>query len=255
MVNDIYKRYINPHASPKRYVALGWITSSGVILLGVAFGFMTSNVHAVTTWITAALVPAFVAPNVLKWHWWRFNGWGFCAGMVGGTAAALIIPSSVGPVAVSLLVLAISVVASVGVCLATKPESEAILMHFYRQVRPWGFWWPIYEKCRAEDPTFERNHDFWRDWFNIAIGLVWQVTLVAAPIYFVIQHWRELWISLGVCAATSLILKFTWYDYLGPGEMYLTGPDVGPAHLPLPLGEGRGEGGLTRDHPAASIVK
>ncbi len=255
VVNDIYKRYINPHASPKRSVALGWITSSGVILLGVVFGFTTSNVHAVTTWITAALVPAFVAPNVLKWHWWRFNGWGFCAGMVGGTAGALVIPSSVGPVALSLLVLAISVVASVGVCLATKPESEAILMHFYRQVRPWGFWGPIYERCRAEDPTFQRNHDFWRDWFNIVIGLVWQVTLVAAPIYFVIQHWRELWISLGVCAVTSLILKFTWYDYLGPGEMYLTGPDVGPAHIPLPSGEGRGEGGPTRDHPAASIVK
>ena len=29
-------------------------------------------------------------------------------------------------------------------------------------------------------------------------------------------------ISLGVFAVTSLILKFTWYDKLGPGEMYLT---------------------------------
>jgi hypothetical protein len=30
-------------------------------------------------------------------------------------------------------------------------------------------------------------------------------------------------ISLAACLATSLILKFTWYDRLGPGEMYLTG--------------------------------
>jgi hypothetical protein len=26
---------------------------------------------------------------------------------------------------------------------------------------------------------------------------------------------------LAACLITSLILKFTWYDKLGPGEMYL----------------------------------
>ena len=40
VVNDIYKRYINPHAPPRRYVVLGWITSSAVILLGIVFGFV-----------------------------------------------------------------------------------------------------------------------------------------------------------------------------------------------------------------------
>ena len=25
-----------------------------------------------------------------------------------------------------------------------------------------------------------------------------------------------------IFAVTSVILKFTWYDFLGPGEMYLT---------------------------------
>ena len=57
--------------------------------------------------------------------------------------------------------------------------------------------------------------------FNIAIGLVWQTSLVTSPIYLVIQHWKEMWISLVVCAVTSLVLKFSWYDKLGPGEMYL----------------------------------
>jgi hypothetical protein len=57
--------------------------------------------------------------------------------------------------------------------------------------------------------------------FNITIGLVWQTSLVTSPIYLVIQHWKEMWVSLAVCAVTSLILKFSWYDKLGPGEMYL----------------------------------
>src|SRR4029434_6079561 len=109
VVNDIYKRYINPNAPPRRYVVAAWITSSAVILFGIMFGFATKNIHSVTEWIVSALVPAFVAPNVLKWHWWRFNGYGFFAGMVAGTAAAVAkISLALPPVSPFLFVLGIS---------------------------------------------------------------------------------------------------------------------------------------------------
>ncbi len=225
VVNDIYKRYINPDAPPRRYVTIAWITSSSMIVLGIVFGLFTESVHKVTEWIVSGLLPAFVAPNVLKWHWWRFNGYGFFAGMVAGTTAAILkLGVNIHPVFGFLLILAVSFIASIVVCLLTRPERSEILKSFYRTVRPWGFWKPIYDLCRAEDPDFLPNQDFWRDMFNLAVGLVWQTSLVTAPIYLVIQHWNEMWISLGVCAVTSLILKFTWYDWLGPGEMYLT-PD------------------------------
>ena len=228
VVNDIYKRYINPHAPAKRYVWLAWITSSAVILLGIGFGFTTANVHSITKWIVSALVPAFVAPNVLKWHWWRFNGWGFFAGMAGGTAAAVLIPwlaPGLHEIYLVLAVLGISFTASIAVTLATGPESDEVLQSFYRSVRPWGCWGPVLAQCRAAEPGFTKNQDFHRDVFNLAVGLVWQVSLVTSPIYLVIQHWRELWLSLAVLAVTSGILKFTWYDKLGPGDMYLTGED------------------------------
>ena len=68
---------------------------------------------------------------------------------------------------------------------------------------------------------------------------------MTSPIYLVIQHWPEMGMSLGVFAVTSLVLKFTWYDRLGPGEMYLTddhrteepepvGADSSPAPSPEP---------------------
>lgn len=222
VVNDIYKRYINPNAPDRRYVVTAWITSSGVILLGIAFGFATKNIHSVTEWIVSALVPAFVAPNVLKWHWWRFNGYGFFAGMLAGTAAAVLkIYITVPPVFAFLMILGISFAASMIVCLLTKAESDDVLKSFYLNVRPWGAWKPIYEKCLVEHPNIAPNRDFYRDTFNIIIGLIWQTSLVTMPIYLVIQHWREMWISVAVCVVTSAILKFTWYDKLGPGEMYL----------------------------------
>ena len=223
VVNDIYKRYINRNAPVRRYVVMAWITSSALVILGILFGLVTKSVHGVTEWIVSALVPAFVAPNVLKWHWWRFNGYGFFAGMVAGTAAAVLkVFVTMHPVFVFLLILLISFVASILVCLATEPESDEVLKSFYKNVRPWGWWGPVYRLCLAEDPAFQPNREFPRDLFNISVGLVWQTSLVTAPIYLAIQHWPELWISLAVCTVTSAILKFTWYDHLGPGQMYTT---------------------------------
>jgi predicted GH43/DUF377 family glycosyl hydrolase len=100
-------------------------------------------------------------------------------------------------------------------------RSKLLITNKYpcRTVRPWGCWGPIYEKCRREDPSFQRNRDFPRDMFNVAVGLVWQTSLVTSPMYLCIQHWTQLWISLAVCAGTSLVLKFTWYDKLEPAPI------------------------------------
>jgi hypothetical protein len=96
----------------------------------------------------------------------------------------------------------------------TKPEDEEILKDFYRRVRPWGFWGPILKKVQVEDPSFRRNMDFWRDMFNITLGMVWQVTLVALPIYIVTWNLRYAGYAVVLVAITSIILKYTWYDHL-----------------------------------------
>jgi hypothetical protein len=112
------------------------------------------------------------------------------------------------------LVFVFSLVASILGTLLTKAEDEEILKDFYRRVRPWGFWGPILKKVQAEDPSFRRNTDFWRDCFNIAVGMIWQVTLVALPIYIVTWHLSYAAYALAIVAVTSIILKYTWYDHL-----------------------------------------
>jgi SSS family solute:Na+ symporter len=248
VVNDIYKRYIHPHGTPRRYVLLSYLSSIGIIVLGIAFGFATKSVHSITEVLVSVIVPAFVIPNVIKWHWWRFNGYGFFAGMVAGTASALVLLFIGKPDYMKLLhlpavtlhpvyvvfpiIMALATVASILVCLLTRPEEDEVLKRFYRTVRPWGFWGPIYDKCRAEDPTLEPNRDFWRDWFNIVVGLVWEMSMVALPIFLIIQQTRKMWTCLIVFVVTSAILKFTWYDKLEPAESFAPRPgkvlDVAP---------------------------
>jgi Na+/proline symporter len=236
IVNDIYKRFINPHAAPKTYVRLSYLASFAVVVIGVAIGWKVTSVNAVVVWIVSGLWGGYTASNVLKWYWWRFNGYGYFWGMVTGIASALGLPPVVAQVpAVQRLLAAYSINMDVAIIfplvvgisligcllgtLLTKPESDEVLMDFYRRVRPWGFWGPVLRKVLAEDPGFKRNMDFFRDMFNIAIGIVWQVSLVALPLYIVIQEFQRAAIALGAILVTSLVLKFTWYDHLAVREV------------------------------------
>jgi Na+/proline symporter len=234
-VNDIYKRYIRPDAPPKTYVRLSYIASFAVVVIGVLIGWNVTSVNAVVVWIVSGLWGGYTASNVLKWYWWRFNGYGYFWGMVSGIASALTLPLIIEKVPLVQMLLArysinmdvsivfpMVLVISVAGCLLgtflTKPEDDAVLKDFYRRVRPWGFWGPVLKMVLAEDPGFKRNEDFLRDMFNIAVGIVWQIALVALPLYIVIKEFQRAAITLAVILVTSAILKFTWFDHLAERE-------------------------------------
>ncbi len=226
IVNDIYKRYIKPDAPVRRYVYFGYFASIFLVLLAIVIGvFKIESIHEITTWITFGLYGGYVAPNILKWHWWRFNGYGYFAGMIGGIIASLaplVIWPDMNKMYVLPFSLLISTVASVVVCLRTGAESDDVLEAFYRTVRPWGYWRPVYQKLLKKNPKIRANTNFARDAFNVAIGIIWQLMLMVVPICIVIRNKPLLWISLAVLAVTSVIMKFTWYDTLGPGDMTST---------------------------------
>jgi len=235
-VNDIYKRYIRPDAPPKTYVRLSYIASFAVVVIGVLIGWNVTSVNAVVVWIVSGLWGGYTASNVLKWYWWRFNGYGYFWGMVAGIASALTLPLIIEKMPLVQMLLArysinldvsivfpLVLVISVAGCLLgtflTRPEDDEVLKDFYRRVRPWGFWGPVLKMVLAENPGFKRNEDFLRDMFNIAVGIVWQIALVALPLYIVIKEFQRAAITLAVVLGTSVILKFTWFDHLAEREV------------------------------------
>ena len=236
-VNDIYKRYINPNASPKTYVRLAYLSSFVVVVLGVLIGWNVPSVNFVVLCIVSGLWGGYIASNSLKWYWWRFNGYGYFWGMITGIIfSILMMPNVMGkipavqhlldkvPFNLEVVVTfpAVFVVSLIGCLLGTlltKPESDEVLKDFYRRVRPWGFWGPVLKKVLAEDPGFKRNKDFLRDMFNIVVGIVWQIALVALPLYIVIKEFQRAAITLAVILGTSAILKFTWFDHLAVREV------------------------------------
>ena len=217
LVNDIYKRYINPDADKKTYVRMSYICSFSVVAIGIGFGFVVDSVNEITQWIVNALWGGYTAANILKWFWWRFNGHGYFWGMVTGIIASLASPLvlDVKPDLYQFpFILAISLLGCIIATYATKPDDMEVLKDFYRRIRPWGFWKPVHDLVLAEDPNFKANKDFKRDMVNIVVGIVWQTSMIALPVYLIIHENISSLTTVLVLAVTSYILKKNWYDKL-----------------------------------------
>lgn len=217
IVNDIYLKYVEPKASNSRIATMNYGSGLLVAGVGVLMGFFAKDVNSILQWIVSALYGGYVAANVLKWHWWRFNASGFFWGMLAGIVPALILPS-VFKETLELyyfpLLFGLSLAGCMAGSLLTPPTNEATLKSFYKTIRPWGFWGPIHDKVVADDPSFEANKNFRLDMFNVVVGVVAQCCLTMLPMYLIVRMYTELGITLGILAVCMVILKRTWWNNL-----------------------------------------
>jgi Na+/proline symporter len=228
VVNDIYKRYINPNAQRRTLIMMSYVVSFVFVIIGIFFGLHAKDINEVTQWIVSALWGGYTAANVLKWYWWRFNGYGYFWGMATGIASALILSKfpflyvwmfpGIVPNLYALysfpVILAISTLGCILGTIFSKPEEEEILIKFYKQVRPWGFWKPIHAKVLQQDPGFKTDANFKLDMFNVIIGIIWQTTLIALPVYIVLREGLPFVQALVILVITTLILKKSWWNKL-----------------------------------------
>lgn len=217
LVNDIYKRYINPDGSDKLYVRLSYLVSFLLVVIGTLFGFFIDSINAIMQWIFGALFGGYAASNLLKWHWWRFNGFGYFWGMISGLVASLLMPvlfPELQPLYAFPFIFIFALIGSLAGTLLTPPDDEDVLAEFYKKVRPWGFWKPIHQKVIQADPSFVNDAHAGRDVLNIIVGTIWQLSMVIIPIYLVIKEFNYMWIAIGVFILGSILLKKFWYDRL-----------------------------------------
>jgi solute:Na+ symporter, SSS family len=216
ITNDIYLKYINPGASNKKIISVNYSVGILVVVLGVFFGFLASNVNDVLQWIVGGLYGGYVAANCLKWYWWRFNANGFFWGMAVGILAALLMPyvTTGLPLYWWPLLFLLSLAGCIIGTYAAPPTAEGVLQAFYKNVRPWGFWKPIHSKVMAADPSFIGNNNFGLDMFNVVIGIIGQLCFTLLPMYFIMSMQLQLWITIACIVVIVIILKRTWWNKL-----------------------------------------
>ncbi len=217
LVNDIYKKYINPNGNDKRYIRLSIIASTVLVILGIIFGFYASSLNKLTLWLTSALYGGYIAANVLKWVWWRFTGLGYFYGMLFGLLASTIklffFPEIID-IYVFPIIFGFSLAGSIFGTYLKPLENREAVKEFYRKTRPWGFWGPIRKEVMEENPGFEPNRSGKRDAINILTGIIWQFSQVVIPIYFMIKENYYAFAWAVVLLITTYLLKKNWWDKL-----------------------------------------
>ena len=217
LVNDIYKRYIDPDASEKKVIWMSYGASILIVVVGVVMGTQAESIHSAMGWIVTGLWGGFTIPNVLKWHWWRFNGYGYFWGMVSGIVTAMVLAQIV-PASDYLYYFPVTMGAgalgSILGSLLTKPDEMEDLKSFYTSVRPWGFWEPVAAEVLKENPEFKSGASAVRDLSNVAVGIIWQTSLVVAPVYLIIREWYAMGFALAIAVVTTYWLKKRWFDKL-----------------------------------------
>ena len=217
IVNDIYLKYVNPTASNKKIITMNYLMGVLVVVVGVFFGFMATNVNNLLQWIVGGLYGGYVAANCLKWYWWRFNAngffWGMTIGIIGALVMAKFITSNT-----QLYWWPLLFVLSMAGCIigtyAAPPTNEATLKSFYKTVKPWGFWKPIHELVIIDDQAFVGNKRFRLDMFNVVLGIIAQLCLTILPMYLILSMHLPLFVTIIILAIIIIILKRTWWDKL-----------------------------------------
>ncbi|MBK6449857.1 sodium:solute symporter family protein [Candidatus Brachybacter algidus] len=217
IVNDIYLKYFKKDASTNQIMRMNYLSGVVVVLLGIILGFFAKDVNSILQWIVGALYGGYIASNMFKWYWWRFNANGFFWGMASGIAAALCFPlifPDTLPLYVWPLLFLISVIGAVVGTYTAPPVEKETLISFYKTVKPWGFWRPVHSMVMEEDPEFVPNKRFKLDMFNVVLGIIVQCCLTLLPMYIILWMKLPLLMVIILIAIISVILKRTWWNKL-----------------------------------------
>jgi Na+/proline symporter len=217
IVRDIWQSYFRPRATEKQAVRFSYLATVLLVLLGLVIGFQSESIADIWNWMMVTLGAGVIIPNVLRWYWWRMNGWGYALGTLGGMSLAAIVlffdtvPSKVVFPFIILASFLLRVLAS----LFTSPVENDVLVSFYRSVRPFGLWQPIKEVSRlsAEEEASKAENVF-LTLLNVLLGMTAIASLYLFPMYLV-GHWYRLSVlCLGIGLVTVFVLRFTWYRNL-----------------------------------------
>jgi Na+/proline symporter len=172
LVADFYRRFVRRNASERHYVNVSRLAT---VLLVVASAWVSVNLSSITGgWQVVLEIGAGTgAVYLLRWYWWRINAWSEISAMACSLVTTAVLNSSrlwsavlgrptlftdpnsaVVFAKTALTTTVITTVAWVAVTLFTKPEDQAVLLKFYRKVRPdVRGWQPVARRAPEVAPT------------------------------------------------------------------------------------------------------
>jgi solute:Na+ symporter, SSS family len=180
LVEDFYRRFIRRDATEKHYVNISRVAT---LLLVAASAYVSAQLVTISQgWEVVLEVGAGTGGvYLLRWYWWRINAWSEIAAMAASLVSVVALhwlnlfvgqPAPVIFAKTAIATTAITTVAWVAVTLMTQPESDAVLLSFYRKVRPdVRGWKPVAARAPEVTPTRDVGQNL-LDWV-LGCGMVY----------------------------------------------------------------------------------
>lgn len=234
MVRDLYQKYIRPQALTKELVFAGWISVLLLVLCSFYFAYSIKSINDIWSWIVMGLGAGLLAPGILRFYWWRFNGGGYAIGTFFGLIAAVlqrlldpdmqkfwffrIIPEY-NEIVLFLFIFAIGTLGCVLGTFLSRPTAENVLKDFYVKTRPFGIWGRMKDALPSgERETVSREHR--NDLLALPFAMLWQVAMYMMMTLLITHNWP----ALGIWAILFIIglggVHRFWYRNLPAENLY-----------------------------------
>lgn len=215
-VRDIYQEFINPDATEKILIVHSRLASVIIVLLGLGLTINIKSINEIWGWLTMGLGAGMVVPLLVRWYWWRMNGYGFTFGTIFGMGSA-ILQKIFYPEATEYLSFAVLLVSSFSATiigtLLTEQTNKETLINFYKTTRPFGFWKPIKSLLPDEKKT-QINSENRRDIIAICFALPWQIVLFLTGMTVILKRFDLFFYLLIILIFLSVGLYYFWFRHL-----------------------------------------
>ncbi|KAB5482794.1 sodium:solute symporter family transporter, partial [Flagellimonas hadalis] len=226
IVYDFYKERVNPQASEKRLVAVGRISTVGLMVLSALLALLLQNALQLFE-----ILLVFGAGTglifILRWFWWRINAWSEITAMfISGILSLVLKLTPLGDYLFATdtglmpdwaeypMVVLVTTIAWLIATYATSPESKEVLYNFCRKIEPGGPGWKkVEQQGRADGVELNSTGKKWSVPSGILamiVGTVLIYSILFATGYWIYGRLMGASILTVVAIVSGTVLIMTW---------------------------------------------
>jgi solute:Na+ symporter, SSS family len=192
LINDFYRRFIVKRGTEKHYVL---VSKLFIVLLVILSGYTAAHITSIqSAWqLLLGMGAGTGGVLLLRWYWWRINAWSEISSMLAAFVVSVSLTrvnfsgnGSVVFAKTAMITTAITTIVWIITTLLTRPESDELLVKFYRRVQPTVHGW---KRIAQLAPEIQPVRDFRANTFDWIMGCALIYCCMFGIGYLVLQAW------------------------------------------------------------------
>ena len=229
LINDFYRRFIVKNGTEKHYV---FVSKVFIVLLVIASGYTAAHIASIqSAWqLLLGMGAGTGGVLLLRWYWWRINAWSEISSMIAAFLVSISLTQahfsgddSVVFAKTAMITAGVTTLVWIIVTLLTPAEPQALLLNFYRRVRPTIHGW---KRIAALAPEIAPVRDLRANFFDWIMGCALIYCAMFGIGELVLEEWLPGFVLL---IGAGLAGYFIYWSLSRRGWETLSGVEHAPA--------------------------